>query len=151
MKEPKITWYAKLKKEEEYIQTDNIYAGSYAQDIKYLSVLMQIWNNRWGTENIQTLSNFNINIYFENEEDYSLLKYCTVILNDSDILTINKTDKIGILSLPDNIELSGQYNDGKQENNPNNYINLEFRFSAPKNTKLKENDLKSLYFEIMPL
>ena len=151
MKEPKITWYARLDKEEEYTQTDSIYAGSYTHDIDFLSVQMQIWNNRWGTKDVKALSNFNIYIYFENEEDYSLLQYCTVVLNDSDILSINKTNKIGVLTLPDNIEISGIANDGTEDKNPNNFISLEFRFKTPKEIKLKENDLKSLYLEIMPL
>lgn len=151
MKESKITWYAKLKKEADYLQSNDIYAGSYTSDSNII-VYLQVWNNRWGNEDVNSLSNFNIDIYFENEEDYTLLDYCTVVLNDSEILTINKSNnKIGVLNMPDNFKLSGVANDGTAENNQNNYMSLEFRFVAPQGTKLKENDLKTIYFEIVQL
>ena len=98
----------------------------------------------------RNINNFNINIYFDKEEDFILLDYCTVVLNKTEILTINKTDKIGALTF-DQIELSGALNDGTIENNPNNYILLDFIFKAPNNTRLKVNDLKTLFFEIIPL
>lgn len=49
------------------------------------------------------------------------------------------------------ITLSGTKNDGTEENNPNHYISLDFTFKTSNNTKLKENDLKSIFFEIVPL
>lgn len=150
MKNAKITWYTKLKENDEYNQSNDIYAGSYTKDSN-IQVYMQVWNNRWGVEDVSSLNNFNINMYFENEEDYALLDYCTVILNNSEILTLNKTNKIGVLVFPDNFELSGVSNDGTTENNKDNYMTLEFTFKAPKETKLKVNDLKTLCFEIMQL
>lgn len=149
MNDPIITWYAKLDNDTEFNKTNEIYAGSYTKE-NSINVNMQIWNNRWGTEDVQPLSNFNINIYFDKEEDFILLDYCTVVLNKTEILTINKTDKIGVLTF-DQIELSGALNDGTIENNPNNYILLDFIFKAPNNTRLKVNDLKTLFFEIIPL
>ena len=97
MNDPIITWYAKLDNDTEFNKTNEIYAGSYTKE-NSINVNMQIWNNRWGTEDVQSLNNFNINIYFDKEEDFILLDYCTVVLNKTEILTINKTDKIGVLT-----------------------------------------------------
>lgn len=150
MKDSQITWYAKLNTDKEYTQSNSLYAGTYTQD-NNIQVNMQIWNNRWGTEDVKDLTNFIINIYFENVEDSALFDYCSITLNNSDVLSINKSASIATLEMPADLSISGKHNDGTEKNNPKNYINLDFVFSAPTDIKLKENDLKSLYFEIVPL
>lgn len=149
MKDSQITWYAKLSTDKEYTQSNSLYAGTYTQD-NNIQVNMQIWNNRWGTEDVKDLTNFIINIYFENVEDSALFDYCSITLNNTDVLTINKSANIATLEIPADATISGKHNDGTIKNN-NNYIRLDFVFSAPQDIKLKENDLKSLYFEIVPL
>ena len=44
--------------------------------------------------------------------------------------------------------LSGTKNDGTLDNNKDHYINIEFQFDA-EGSKLKENDLKDMYFQII--
>lgn len=87
MDEPKITWYAKLSSDVEFNQTNEIYAGTYTSDNE-IKVNIQMWNNRWGTVDVNSLTNFLINIYFDYIEDNSLFDYCSVVLNNSDILNI---------------------------------------------------------------
>ena len=110
-----------------------------------------MWNNRWGTVDVNSLTNFLINIYFDYIEDNSLFDYCSVVLNNSDILNIKKSGSVGVLEFPQTITLSGTKNDGTEENNPNHYISLDFTFKTNNEIKLKENDLKSLFFEIILL
>ena len=150
MDAPKITWYAKLSSDVEFNQTNEIYAGTYTSDNE-IKVNIQMWNNRWGTVDVNSLTNFLINIYFDYIEDNSLFDYCSVVLNNSDILNIKKSGSVGVLEFPQTITLSGTKNDGTEENNPNHYISLDFTFKTSNNTKLKENDLKSIFFEIVPL
>lgn len=150
MDEPKITWYAKLSSDMEFSQTNEIYAGTYTPDNE-IKVNIQIWNNRWGTVDVNSLTNFLINIYFDYIEDNALFDYCSIVLNNSDILNIKKSGSIGVLEFPQIITLNGAKNDGTTENNPNHYISLDFVFKTNNEIKLKENDLKSLFFEIIPL
>ena len=147
MEQPNITWYAKLDKEEQFEATTDFYAGTYTPSHK-ISVDIQVWNNRFGLKDVETLSNFYILAYFENIEDSALFDYCTVALNNSIILDLKKSGKKVILDLPDTISLSGTKNDGKLQGNESHYLNLEFVFDA-EGEKLKENDLKSLFFQIV--
>ena len=65
---PQITWYAKLTSEENFKQTDLVYAGAITPN-NYLTVDIQLWNNRWGESDVETLSDFNILMYFQDVED----------------------------------------------------------------------------------
>ena len=150
MQEPIITWYAKLTEDSQFRQTDEIYAGTYTPN-NSIQVNLQIWNNRWGTIDVADLTDFTIHMYFNEVEDTSLFNYCTIVLNKSDILNLTKADNRRILEFPNEITLSGKKNNGTSKENANNYLNLDIVFQAPKDVKLKEKDLKSLFFEIVNL
>ena len=150
MQEPIITWYAKLTEDSQFRQTDEIYAGTYTPN-NSIQVNLQIWNNRWGTIDVADLTDFTIHMYFNDVEDTSLFNYCTIVLNKSDILNLTKADNRCILEFPNEITLSGKKNNGTSKENANNYLNLDIVFQAPKDVKLKEKDLKSLFFEIVNL
>lgn len=152
MDEPKITWYAKLSSDTDFNKTNEIYAGTYTPD-NSINVNLQIWNNRWGTVDVNSLTNFLINVYFADTEDNCLFDYCSIVLNNSDVLNIKKSGTVGVLEFPEAITLSGTQNDGTTVNNPDHYILLDFIFKIPDNVnvQLKENDLKSLFFEIIQL
>lgn len=147
MEDPKITWYAKLNKESQYEETNDYYAGSYTPGHP-IDVDIQIWNNRFGLEDVANLADFYIVISFEHVEDSALFDYCTIVLDDANIVPLKKSGKKAILELPDTVVLSGTKNDGTLDNNKDHYINIEFQFDA-EGSKLKENDLKDMYFQII--
>ena len=147
MEDPKITWYAKLNKETQYEETNDYYAGSYTPG-HAIDVDIQIWNNRFGLDDVATLSDFYIVVSFDRVEDSSLFDYCTIVLNDANISPLKKNGKKAVLELPDTVKLSGTKNDGTLDSNVDHYMNLEFQFDA-EGTKLKENDLKDMYFQII--
>lgn len=147
MEDPKITWYAKLNKESQYEETNDYYAGSYTPGHP-IDVDIQIWNNRFGLEDVANLADFYIVISFEHVEDSALFDYCTIVLDDANIIPLKKSGKKAILELPDTVALSGTKNDGTLDSNKDHYINIEFQFDA-EGSKLKENDLKDIYFQII--
>lgn len=147
MEKPIITWYSRLG-EDTYAAQSEIYAGTYTKESN-INVDIQIWNNRWGTEDVEPLENFSLNIYFDTLEDSALLQCCKVALGGTDELSLIISGQKATVSFPEAIVLSGVQNDGTSANSQDNYIYLKFTFSAP-NYQLKENDLKSLHFEIVP-
>lgn len=147
MEDPKITWYAKLNKESQYEETNDYYAGSYTPGHP-IDVDIQIWNNRFGLDDVANFADFYIVISFEHVEDSALFDYCTIVLDDANIIPLKKSGKKAILELPDTIVLSGAKNDGTLDGNKDHYINIEFQFDA-EGSKLKENDLKDMYFQII--
>lgn len=146
MDKPIISWYSRIG-DETYQAQSELYAGTYTKEEK-ISVDIQIWNNRWGTEEVETLENFSLNIYFDTLEDSVLLQCCRVILGGLDELSLIITGQKATVAFPDTVKLSGMKNDGSSANSSDNYIALTFEFEAS-NYRLKENDLKSLYFEII--
>ena len=147
MNKPIITWYAKIG-DEAYSAQKEFYAGTHTKEEK-ISVDIQIWNNRWGTEDVEPLSDFVLNLYFDSLEDSALLPCCKVILGGTDELPLIVSGQKASVSFPDEMVISGVKNDGTSVNSKANYIALTLEFSAPE-YRLKENDLKSLYFEIIP-
>lgn len=146
MNNPNITWYAKIG-DSTYEARQEIYAGTYTKEEK-ISVDIQIWNNRWGTEDVEAVSDFALNIYFDSLEDSALLQCCRILLGGKDDLSLIISGQKATVSFPSTVTLDGVKNDGTSANSKTNYISLTFEFDAPE-YKLKENDLKSLYFEIV--
>lgn len=148
MKPSKITWFVK-DKNEEYVAKEEYNAGTYRKDEK-IAIDLQVWNNRWGVESVSDLETPVINFYFDTFEDSSLLPLCKLILNDEDeVALIVKNGKA--TAVIDTI-LSGKANNGDEglENNKENFIDIRFEF-ATQGQRLKTNDLKKMYFEIVPL
>ena len=147
MNEPKLEWYSRIGKDEKYALDNNVYAGTHTEG-NPITVSLQLWNNRWGVEDVEPLEDFHINMFFKNKEDSALLQYCTVTLNEADVLSLAITEDIATLEFPKPIVLSGTKNDGTTKNNQDHFITLQFTFQA-NGEDLKENDLKSLFFEII--
>ena len=147
MESPKIEWYSKTGSDEKFAQDNDIYAGTYTKGHP-ISVDMQLWNNRWGTEDVEPLEDFYINMYFKDKEDVSLFEFCTVVFNGGDILGMERTEDKMTLVFPKAVTISGKKNDGTSKNSSNNFISLQFIFQAGE-AELKEHDLKSLYLEII--
>jgi hypothetical protein len=146
MKEPIITWFVK-NEEENFIPREEYNAGIYTKG-KKLIVEMQVWNNRWGIEDVDDLKNPVINLYFETLEDSVLLNMCKISVDEVENMPLIITGQKASVFI--NKDIKGTQNNGDQEESNLNFINIKFEFEAP-NYRLKENDLKNLYFEIVPM
>ena len=147
MSKAQISWYVKCLSDERYSVDDNFYAGKYT-DEDPIVVDIQLWNNRWGTENVEDLTDYDICFFFDCVEDSVLLNYCTIIYNDSNIVPFYVTGHKAVLSMDTKPVLSGLKNNGSSADNPNHFLQLRLIFQAD-NEKLKSNDIKSLYFEVL--
>ena len=147
MDKPKISWYAKLLSDERYSVNPSFYAGKYS-DEDPIVVDIQLWNNRWGTETVEDLTNYDICFFFDRIEDSALLNYCTIVYNENTVIPFNVTGQKAILELTSKPVLSGTKNNGSSADNTDHFLQLRFIFSAIQE-RLKDNDLKSLYFEVL--
>ena len=149
MDKPKITWFVKKSDDDSYKEDSEYYAGSYNQS-NNLNIDLMVWNNRYGTENVEDLENFGFKIWFDDEEDASLLKYLTFSLNNVMALTPVITKNEALVQLPTGYSISGAMNDGTQHN-LSNFITLRIKLAVPSSKKIKYNDLKTLNFTITTL
>lgn len=148
MDKPVLTWYTKMGSDKSYSDASTgLYAGTYTGE-KPVSINIQLWNNRWGEEDVEDLKDFSIKFSFKDTEDSSLLGFCSVIVNDTDIRELKKTGRHGILSFGEDYYLSGKANDGSSKNSRENFLQMLFTFST-NGELLKEADLKTLYLEIV--
>jgi len=142
-----ISWYAKCLSDERYSVNNDFYAGKYTNEDPIV-VDIQLWNNRWGTETVADLTNYDICFFFDCVEDSVLLDYCTIIYNDSNIIPFYVTGRKAVLSMDTKPVLSGTKNNGSSADNIDHFLQLRLIFNATEE-KLKNNDLKSLYFEVL--
>lgn len=141
MANPVINWY--IKESDTFVQEDEYYLGSYTSDSE-IAITVQVWNNRYGSTSVDSISEARLAIYFDSIEDASLLNYCTVSVNSSYYAAPEVELGRGVVTIG---ELSGVYNDGLEEStNSTNYKNISIKFSGfPGNLK---NGLKNMYLDI---
>lgn len=149
MQKPIISYHV-LDVDNKYVKRDSVYAGTYNGDDN-IYVHVRIWNNFQGTEDVDTLYNFNLSLRFLTEEDNALLKYTTLsyIVDDSEMEipgTIEQNALVGVF--PENVSLSGHANTGSSQNK-DNYVDILITFNAPYDAYLKDHDLKSMILEIV--
>lgn len=142
-----ITWY--IKRDTTFYPEEEYFAGTYSSKTP-LSLTIQLWNNRYGTEAVDDLSDFALQASFEHLEDKSLLQYAKLYSGEVELATQILDDHV-IYTLPSGTVLKGTVNNGLASENATNYIELSFKFEVEEEANLKENDLKSLYFEIVNL
>lgn len=147
MASPKISWYAKLLSDERYSVDHRFYAGKYT-DNDQIVVDIQLWNNRWGSTTVNDLKDYDICFFFDRVEDSALLDMCTIVYNNANTVSFNVSGRKAILQMDDKPVLKGTKNNGSSADNPNNFMQLRFIFDAS-GERLKDNDLKSLYFEVL--
>lgn len=142
MNDPNITWNIYDVYSENYIQENDYYLGSYTPK-SIINIKLQVWNNKFGTEEVKSIDNANLIIYFENAEDNMLLNYCTVTVDNIEKELNLETTK-GICSLG---QLSGKVNNGLSDiTNMDNYKEITITFSnLPDNLK---NGLKNIFLDI---
>lgn len=141
MDKPLISWY--IKEDEDYIQDNEYYLGSYSSE-EDIIINVQVWNNRYGNSDVENIEEGRLAVYFDTIEDSSLLQYCSVSINNGEYITPTIDINRAIVTIGD---LYGNYNNGLEDSsNENNFKNLKIKFSKlPTNLK---NGLKNLFLDI---
>jgi len=150
MDKPKISWYAKLAKEDKFNGGDNLFVGSNTPD-STLEVNVQLWNNRWGETAVESLEDFRIVAYFADYEDSVLLSCLSATYNNQEIgIEVDQVARRAMLIFPVTLALSGNANNGSSTDDTclKNFLAFTIMFEHPSDGHLKENDLKSLRLEI---
>lgn len=145
---PILTWHVKLKDEETFSPTKNKFIGTHTAR-ENITATIQLWNNRRGTTNVDDLEDFTIRLDFQDEEDSALLKYVLIKDQDDNMIGSQNFGKHILFNLPPNIVISGKANNGVMSENRKNYLEFKLIFQTPNNIQLKENDLKTLYLEVV--
>lgn len=147
MAKPKVSWYAKKLSDEKYSVDSRFYAGKYT-DNDQIVIDIQLWNNRWGNETVDDLKDYDICFFFDRIEDSALLDMCNIIYNNMYSVPFNVSGRKAILSMEEKPVIKGTRNNGSSADNPNNFLQFRFIFNG-NGERLKDNDLKSLYFEVL--
>ena len=137
----KITWY--ILDDEDYIQDDEYYLGSFSPDSE-IKLKVQVWNNRYGKNNVENIPNARLAIYFDSIEDSLLLNYCTISVNDESFTKIPVMFGNGVVDIG---LLSGNSNNGMDiVDNVYNFKNITISFKGfPANLK---NGIKNMFLDI---
>lgn len=142
----KITWYVKenniLTGKEEH------HAGTFGKNDD-LELDFQIWNNRWGIEEVPTLKSPVLSFSFMHYEDSSFIDLCEIHI-DGKSMPVMKKEGTGTVML--GREIVGTPNDGDPDSSANkmNYIDIKLVVKMS-GKDIKENDLKRMYFEVKDL
>lgn len=143
MQAPNITWYLYQDKISEYIDKE-CYAGNYHSYEDKIEMSFQLWNNKWGEEELEKVpASSRVVIGFNTLEDSKLLELCEISIDGKSFNKLEIYDNVGYLPL--DRELSGASNDGSDART-DNYAILTIRFDIG-NSVLK-NGLKSMYLDL---
>lgn len=142
MKEPQISWYINENNSINLIDGEH-YAGAYSPSNIEAVFEMQVWNNRWGTEDISDIENPILVLMFNTIEDSALLKYCQVRVDNNPFKELEVLEDRA--TLPLGRPLSGKSNKGTSMNS-NNYSQITIKF-GPISHNMK-NGLKSLLVDL---
>lgn len=144
-----IDWFV-MHEDGSLTQTDDHYAGTHTV-AKPLKVKLQVWNNRYGTEDVRDVRDMVLVASFDNIEDASILPYLHATINDNEVISfiVRGTVATGVLGGC----LRGNKNNGDETlaENRNNFVNIILEFSLPEGVVLKNNDLKRMYLSLQPL
>lgn len=137
----KISWY--IKEDDEFMEHEDYHAGSYDNNDTIL-LNIQVWNNRGGLNDSETINNAYLSIEFEKADDNTILNFLRVNIDDAGFIkpdvSLDRADvEIGILS--------GYKNDGIANiKNRDNYKNVIIEISGlPKNMR---SGLRNMLFNI---
>lgn len=141
MKDPQISWYIKENEDVTFIDKE-IYMGSYNSSNMEAVFNVQLWNNKWGDEDVKNLENFSIVIFFDTIEDNALLSRCEVKVDNGGYQKPEMIGSKGMIKV-DRI-VSGMRNNGTL--NANNYLDLSIRISPI--TGDMKNGLKNIVVDL---
>ena len=147
---PLITYSAKIHDHEKYSDTLDLFAGTYTPNTP-IAVDIRIWNNKYGIFDVEDLKDFALNFYFSDFEDKTLLEYLKVTYNNLEEMKMTVSNGIATGTFFDSVTISGKANNG-EENDRENYLDLLLELDIPdKSVQLKNEDMKSLFVEILKL
>jgi len=148
MEEPKITWLVKASDENYFAPTQDKFLGTHTPNDP-LEISVQLWNNRLGAKDVEDLKNFTISLRFQNEEDSSLLRYCSAQAANGEKIELHHLGSHSVLKISPDFVLSGAANNGVTSENKDNFLEFTLIFQSPTGAQIKENDLKSLILEVI--
>ena len=143
MDDCKLSWCVRPEKAKEMTPANEAFAGTY-NSAHNISADFQLWNNRYGKEDVKDLSNYRLILSFGHTEDNALLPYCHLIVNGSEQSGQLSGGQL-IFSGPRYI--SGSKNNGVPEENTSNFLAFTVNF-GPVQGRLKESDIKDLFIDI---
>lgn len=143
MTAPKITWFILEDIDGLYqysAKRTHDMEGSYAPG-DTISVKIQLWNNRRGSEDVANAENAKLVLFFKNYEDNYLLKLCKINFENKVKPVTIDMDR-GIFNLK---TISGGANNGT-DLNVDNYLEFELQIGPiPSNVK---SELKGLVLDV---
>lgn len=148
MDAPQISWQIKKLSDSKYSNKTDYFAGIYTQS-SALELELLLWNNRYGTEDVEDLSSFSIDAVFQDMEDSTLLEYLTMNF-DGTMITPSISKNVATFVVPESITIYGEANDGSTAA-INNYKHIKLTLDVPSVYKLKANDYKTLSLDIVEL
>lgn len=137
----KISWY--ILEDDEFIQDDEYYLGSFSPGNE-IKLKVQVWNNRYGKADVESITNARLAIYFDSIEDSLLLDYCTVSIDGNESIKVPVMFGKGVVDIG---LLSGDSNNGMDTmDNVYNFKNIVVSFKEfPANLK---NGIKNMFLDI---
>jgi hypothetical protein len=141
MNGPKVSWYI-IDRNDVLVPQEEYYAGSYRPG-DYVEVSMQVWNNRWGTSDVQTAVGCKGILFFDTIEDSILLDLCKVKVDGVE----KELVKMGAKSSFDlGKNLEGISNNGSPVQYVKQFSKVSLSFGPISNGM--KNTLKSLYVDL---
>lgn len=150
MDQPKLTWYVQIDEESSYSAEDEKYIGTYSL-YSPIVVYLRLWNNRYGSEEVESLRNFALRLSFDCYEDSVFLPFCALFVGTEEI-PASVVGKSALFTLPRTKNISGKKNNGVESENKDNYLDFTLKFRVDdKTVRIKENDIKNLSIEVVPI
>lgn len=142
MRDPQISWYVLENESVELIDKEH-FAGAFSPSNIEATFEMQVWNNKWGTEDVADIDNPVLVLMFDTIEDSKLLEYCKVRIDNNPFKELEiYNDKA---TIPMNRILSGRSNKGSASDSTN-YSQITIKFGPI--THGMQNGLKGLLVDI---
>lgn len=139
MNKPKISWFVLDEYDGEYSyvpKKKHEESDSYSPG-DVISIKLQIWNNIGGTEDVSSIEDAKLVVYFKNFENNLFLNLIEVRKGTEDFEKLEIDLNRGYFYLG---SLSGRKNNGS-ESNQDNYYNIELRLGPiPLNIKSEVKD-----------
>lgn len=136
-----LSWYVETNKG--FLPKSEHFAGSYRQgETIYLN--LYLWNNRWGTEDCESIAGVTLKLHFAKLENSVMLPEFKYSVDGSSKQSLSIDNNIGYAEISK--ALSGKRNDGSLDGNPDNYVKVAFEIKI---TEGMTENLKQLF--ITPL
>ena len=148
MDKAKLTWLVKVDEDAGYSPAVERFIGTHTPR-SAIKANIQLWNNRRGVAAVEDLKSFAIRLSFQDAEDSILLNHLVVMNEDGVNIPLQILGDSAIMNTPANLVVSGTANNGVPSECKSNYYEFTLLFNPKSNIRLKENDLKNLFLEVI--